>query len=114
MNKGAEVIMEYNDFTSFSKLHSDVKSYLCTIKSACWTQEGDHLIFTITADRFLRNMVRAIVGTLIDLGRHKIDLNHLRTIIEAKSRSFAGESAPSRGLFLHHISIPIPCNSIDV
>ncbi len=98
--------MNYNDFQSFSKLHSDVKTYNCKIKSAFWSLEGDQLVFTITADRFLRNMVRAIVGTMVDLGRYKLDLDQFREIIEVKNRSFAGESVPAHGLFLHYIEYP--------
>jgi tRNA pseudouridine38-40 synthase len=106
MNKGAEIIKQYKDFTSFSKLHSDVKTNLCNIESAFWVQNGSLLIFTITADRFLRNMVRSIVGTLLLLGRRKIDLNDLRIIIESKNRAKAGESVPAKGLFLENIIYP--------
>jgi tRNA pseudouridine38-40 synthase len=106
MNEGAKILMEYNDFESFSKLHSDVKTYNCKLMAAEWTYENEQLVFTITADRFLRNMVRAIVGTLVMLGRHKIDLAKLRLIIEKKKRSSAGESVPAHGLFLHSIEYP--------
>lgn len=106
MNRGAEIIKQYNDFTSFSKLHSEVKTNLCSIESAFWVQNDSLLIFTLTADRFLRNMVRSIVGTLILLGRRKIDLNDLRIIIESKNRANAGESVPAKGLFLEKIIYP--------
>jgi tRNA pseudouridine38-40 synthase len=106
MNEGANMLMDYTDFTSFSKLHSDVKTYRCNIMSAAWTKENNQLIFTITADRFLRNMVRAIVGTLVALGRNKINTDQLRQIIEAKDRSAAGESVPPNGLFLFSIQYP--------
>jgi tRNA pseudouridine38-40 synthase len=100
------VLKNYNDFTSFSKLHSDVKTYLCNIESAHWTQNNEQLIFSITADRFLRNMVRSIVGTMLLLGRKKITIDQLRLIIESKNRSNARESVPAKGLFLHHITYP--------
>lgn len=100
MNEGAAILLEYKDFTSFSKLHTQVKTNNCDVMEAYWKQKGDLLIFTIKADRFLRNMVRAIVGTLVDLGRGKINLEEFRTIIEAKDRSEAGLSVPAKGLYL--------------
>jgi tRNA pseudouridine38-40 synthase len=106
MNEGATILMEYDDFTSFSKLHSDIKTNRCNIMSAFWTKENNQFIFTITADRFLRNMVRAIVGTLVALGRNKINTDQLRQIIEAKDRGAAGESVPPNGLFLYGIQYP--------
>lgn len=106
MNKGAEIIKEYTDFTSFSKLHSNVKTNICHIQSAYWKKEDSLYIFSITADRFLRNMVRSIVGTLIMLGRKKINERDLRNIIESKNRSNAGESVPAKGLFLEYILYP--------
>jgi len=106
MNKGAEILYEYIDFTSFSKLHTQVKTNNCKIHQAQWELNGDLLVFTISADRFLRNMVRAIVGTLLDLGKHKIDLNSLRKIIENKNRSEAGFSVPAKGLYLTKITYP--------
>jgi tRNA pseudouridine38-40 synthase len=108
MNQGAEIIKEYRDFTSFSKLHSKVKTNICVISEAKWIEKDGFLEFSITADRFLRNMVRAIVGTLILLGRHKIDIFELRKIIESKNRSNAGESVPAKGLFLEKIEYPFP------
>ncbi|MCE5205876.1 MAG: tRNA pseudouridine(38-40) synthase TruA [Porphyromonadaceae bacterium] len=107
MNALCEVLKEYNDFTSFSKLHTDVKTNLCRIESAAWEQEGDHqYTFTITADRFLRNMVRAIVGTLLEAGRGRLDERGLRRIIEAKNRNVAGDSAPGHALFLEAVAYP--------
>lgn len=106
MQLGAELLLNYNDFTSFSKLHSDNKTNLCNLFSAEWSTEDEMLVFTIKADRFLRNMVRAIVGTLVLLGRKKITQQQLAEIIELKDRSQAGESAPARGLFLHEIEYP--------
>ena len=103
MNRGAEVLQEYTDFTSFSKLHTDVKTNNCKITEAKWEYNKPLLVFTITADRFLRNMVRAIVGTLLDLGRRKIGIEDLRKIIELKNRSEAGFSVPAKGLFLTNV-----------
>lgn len=106
MNEGANTLLEYNDFTSFSKSKTQVSNNLCTIQFAKWHYENDVLIFSITANRFLRNMVRAVVGTLIDLGKEKISLNDFRQIIENKNRSNAGYSVPARGLFLTEVKYP--------
>ncbi|MBP1663608.1 MAG: tRNA pseudouridine synthase [Bacteroidetes bacterium] len=100
MNKAAKTLFEYTDFTSFSKLHTDTKTNNCKIMQAHWEQRGEEWIFTIEADRFLRNMVRAIVGTLIEVGRGKIAIENFRKIIEAKNRCDAGSSVPAKGLFL--------------
>ncbi|MDR2621049.1 MAG: tRNA pseudouridine(38-40) synthase TruA [Dysgonamonadaceae bacterium] len=100
MNEAAAVLFEYTDFTSFSKLHTDVKTNRCRIIQAGWTQTGDTGVFTITADRFLRNMVRAIVGTLLDVGREKLSIEDFRKVIEAKDRGKAGTSVPGNALFL--------------
>jgi tRNA pseudouridine38-40 synthase len=106
MNKAAQILPEYADFTSFSKLHTDVKTNLCRIMEAAWTQEGRDWVFTIRANRFLRNMVRAIVGTLIEVGTNKFSLEDFRRIIESKDRSKAGTSAPGSALFLTDIEYP--------
>ena len=106
MNEGAKVLFDYEDFTSFSKLHTQVKTNNCKVMHAEWEDAGTQLIFTITADRFLRNMVRAIVGTLLDLGRGKISLEDVRKIIESKDRAEAGFSVPAQGLFLYDIEYP--------
>jgi tRNA pseudouridine38-40 synthase len=103
MNRAAEILSEYQDFTSFSKLHSDNKTNICKIKQARWILENDMLIFTISADRFLRNMVRAITGTMLEIGTGKIDFDRFREIIESKNRSRAGFSVPASGLFLTNI-----------
>jgi len=104
MNKAAAYLMEYKDFTSFSKLHTQTFTNNCKIYEAFWTvEENGDLIFTITADRFLRNMVRAIVGTLLEIGKGKLKPEDMKTIIEAKDRSKAGFSVPAHGLFLHKI-----------
>lgn len=106
MNKCAKILYEYKDFTSFSKLHTDVKTNNCDVKYAHFTLQDDLLVFEITADRFLRNMVRAIVGTLVDVGKGKISQDEFVKVIEAKDRSKAGQSAPAEGLFLTKISYP--------
>jgi tRNA pseudouridine38-40 synthase len=106
MNEGSKVIMEYSDFTSFSKLHTQVKTNNCQVTHAGWEGDEESLVFTISADRFLRNMVRAIVGTLLDLGRGKIEMKELRKIIESKDRSAAGPSVPPEGLFLTRVEYP--------
>lgn len=106
MNKASSILKEYNDFTSFSKLHTDVKTNNCKITHAAWTFQDNELHFTITADRFLRNMVRAIVGTLMDVGLGKISPEDVRTIIEKKDRCEAGTSAAACGLHLVNIEYP--------
>ncbi len=106
MNEACKVLFEYIDFTSFSKMHTDVKTNNCRIMHAEWSQEGDCWVFTIQADRFLRNMVRAIVGTLLDVGRGKMDMAGLRRVIEAKDRCSAGISVPGHALFLVDVGYP--------
>ena len=107
MNEAAATLSDYTDFTSFSKLHTDVKTNNCRIMHAAWTQVDDVTwVFTIRADRFLRNMVRAIVGTLLDVGRGKLTVGDFRRIIEQKDRCRAGTSAPAEGLFLADITYP--------
>ena len=107
MNRAAAVLPEYTDFTSFSKLHTDVKTNNCRVSYARWTQVDDTTWrFTIRADRFLRNMVRAIVGTLLDVGRGKLTMDGFRRIIEQRDRCSAGTSAPAEGLFLADVEYP--------
>ncbi|MBQ5871318.1 MAG: tRNA pseudouridine(38-40) synthase TruA [Bacteroidaceae bacterium] len=101
MNKAAVVLMEYIDFTSFSKVNTDTKTNDCTITEAHWDRVGEgQWRFTITANRFLRNMVRAIVGTLMEVGRGRMTIEQLRQVIEAKDRCRAGDSVPGNALFL--------------
>jgi len=114
MNEAAALLLNYNDFTSFSKLHTDVKTNFCKIFKADWIMENGLLVFEIKADRFLRNMVRAITGTLIDVGRGKISISDLISIIEAKDRGKAGASVDAKGLFLTNIEYPEPINSIFI
>lgn len=104
MNKAAKILLECEDFAAFCKSNSDVKTTLCKITEARWIKDDCHSWhFVITANRFLRNMVRAIVGTLIDVGRNRIDINDFKKIINGRQRSGAGESMPGNALFLEHI-----------
>lgn len=106
MNLAAKTLTKFKDFTSFSKLHTDVKTNNCQIHHAEWTQQGDEWVFTIEADRFLRNMVRAIVGTLFEVGRRKMNIEEFATVIAAKNRCKAGVSVPAHGLYLVDIKYP--------
>ncbi len=106
MNKAVKVLFDFEDFTSFSRLHTDVKTNNCKIYLAEWKEENNQLVFTIKADRFLRNMVRAIVGTLLEVGQGKLSVDDFRKIIESKDRGAAGASAPAQGLFLVDIEYP--------
>lgn len=104
MNNACQLLFKYNDFECFSKTHSDVRTFNCVIFEANWKQTGNKIVFTISADRFLRNMVRAIVGTMINIGLGKISLSDFEKIIESKNRSQAGFSAPAHGLYLTQIT----------
>jgi tRNA pseudouridine38-40 synthase len=106
MNRACSILLRYSDFTSFSKLHSGSKTNICKICLAFWKEEESRLVFTIKADRFLRNMVRAIVGTIIETGFGKMNLDEFDEIIVAKDRCRAGVSAPAKGLFLTDIEYP--------
>lgn len=106
MNKACKILFDYKDFQCFSKSKTDVKTYNCDIMFANWKLENNELHFTIKADRFLRNMVRAIVGTMIEIGSGKLETEDLHTIIQSKDRGEAGFSVPAKGLFLTHIEYP--------
>lgn len=107
MNQAAQLLLGKQDFTSFSKLHTDVKTNDCDITAAQWIQTGQHQWqFEITANRFLRNMVRAIVGTLLDVGIHKLAPEDVTRIIAEKDRGKAGKSVPAHGLYLAKITYP--------
>lgn len=107
MNQAAQLLFEYKDFTSFSKLHTDTKTNLCEIKKAEWKFIDEHtLVFTIQANRFLRNMVRAIVGTLLEVGLGRMSLEQFRDVIEQKDRGVAGASVPGHALFLMKVDYP--------
>lgn len=114
MNKAAAILTEYNDFTSFSKVHTQNKTNNCVITKAVWQYAGQNeWRFAISADRFLRGMVRAIVGTLVMVGRNKISLGDFRKIIEAKDRKVAGNNAPANALFLSGIAYPKHIYSVE-
>ena len=106
MQQASDILFEYTDFTSFSRLHTDVKTNNCRIMHAEWFRNDTELTFVIKADRFLRNMVRAIVGTLLEVGLEKRSAESMRELIEAKNRELAGASAPASGLFLTDIEYP--------
>ena len=105
MNEAAKLLFNYTDFECFSKVNTDVNTFDCTIFEAHWKRgENDQLVFTISANRFLRNMVRSIVGTLVNIGLHKITIEDFVQIIESKSRDKAGFSVPAHGLYLTQIT----------
>jgi tRNA pseudouridine38-40 synthase len=106
MNVAAKTLMNYRDFTSFSKVHSDAKTNICLVTHAEWALQNDEWVFTIQADRFLRNMVRAIVGTLFEVGRHKMTIDEFKSVIEDKNRCKAGTSVPAHGLYLVDVQYP--------
>jgi tRNA pseudouridine38-40 synthase len=103
MNEAAALLLENEDFTSFSKVHTQVNNFICHVTHAQWVLEGDDLVFTITANRFLRNMVRAIVGTLLDVGFGKLSVSDFQNIINQKDRCKAGISVPAGALFLTNV-----------
>lgn len=106
MNQAAQILLEHTDFKCFSKTHTDVHTYNCNITQAKWEIENKYLIFHITSNRFLRNMVRAIVGTLYNVGIGKLQVQDLTLIINSKDRSKAGFSVPAKGLFLSKVLYP--------
>ena len=103
MNEASKILLNHTDCQAFSKVNTDVNTFDCKIFQACWIQINNQLIFTITADRFLRNMVRAIVGTLVYVGLKKISIDDFENIIKSKNRNNAGFSVPAQGLFLTKI-----------
>lgn len=106
MNQASQLLMEYTDFKCFSRSKTDVKTYDCEISEAYWILEDKHLEFFISANRFLRNMVRAIVGTLLEVGKGRMSLDQFRAVIESKDRTKAGASAKARGLYLTQVIYP--------
>lgn len=106
MNAAAKLFLEHKDFECFSKSNTDVYTYICDVRKAVWAQENDKLVFTISADRFLRNMVRAIVGTLLNVGNGKSNLDDVQRILKSKDRAQAGASVPAKGLYLTKIVYP--------
>ena len=103
MNEAAKLLLDHEDFESFSKVKTNVHTFNCNVTEAFWVQKDNQLTFHISANRFLRNMVRAIVGTLLDVGLEKISISDFKKIIESKNRSNAGLSVPAKGLFLTQI-----------
>jgi len=106
MNEASGILKGYRDFQCFSKVKTEVDNFECEIKEAFWEQKAQHLIFHITANRFLRGMVRAIVGTMMLVGEGKLDMDGFRAVIESKNRSRAGSSAPAHGLYLCAVAYP--------
>jgi tRNA pseudouridine38-40 synthase len=106
MNEAAAILLEYKDFECFSRSRTDVRTFNCEIRRAYWEKSGTKLIFHISADRFLRNMVRAIVGTLLEIGLGKMEVQEMHHVIKSKNRGEAGASVPAHGLFLTRIEYP--------
>jgi len=106
MNQAATVMLDHDDFKCFSKSRTDVKNYLCDIQQAYWEQNGNDLVFFIEANRFLRNMVRAIVGTLIEVGLKRISIDDFKSVLHSRDRSKAGYSVPAHGLYLEKVYYP--------
>lgn len=106
MNRAAESLLRHDDFTSFAKLNSNNKTNICRVTRAEWRREGDMLVFTIRADRFLRNMIRAIVGTLVDVGRGRYTPEEFERILTARDLSLSSGGAPAKGLFLSDVVYP--------
>ena len=106
MNEATSLLIGNHDFKSFSKVKTDVKNYICDLKAAHWHEEKDHLFFYVTANRFLRGMVRALVGTLLLVGEEKIAVEEFEKIINKKNRKAAGQNVPACGLYLTNISYP--------
>lgn len=106
MNQAASLLIGKKDFECFSKSNTDVNNYFCDVKEAIWFKDEEKIVFRITADRFLRNMVRAVVGTLINVGVGKYEVDYVNTVINSKDRSIAGVSVPAKGLYLTFIVYP--------
>lgn len=106
INKGCEIIKDWQNFECFSRVHTEVNHFNCDIFEAKWTQHGSEHLFEIKANRFLRGMVRAIVGTLLELGQGKMNLDDLKEILESKNRSKAGRAVPAEGLYLQEVTYP--------
>lgn len=111
MNEASKILFDHEDFQCFSKSNTDVKTYNCKIVEAHWERNNEKIIFTISADRFLRNMVRAIVGTMVEIGSGKKNIDDFKKILESKDRNQAGPSAPAHGLYLTQVKYPYLCNN---
>ena len=106
MNECCQLLLNWTDFQAFSKVHTDVNTFDCTIFHAQWKQENDKLYFSVTANRFLRGMVRALVGTMLDVGEGKVTVHDFKEILKSKDRRKAGRSVPACGLYLSAITFP--------
>lgn len=106
MNEAAALMLEHKDFECFSKSNTDVHTYLCDVTRAEWVFEGERLVFHVSANRFLRNMVRAIVGTLLEVGKGKMSIDEFKAVLDSKDRRNAGPSVPAKGLYLTTIQYP--------
>lgn len=106
MNMAASILLETEDFQCFSKSNTDVKTYICDVREAYWQQKDSLLVFHITADRFLRNMVRAVVGTLLEVGVGRCSIEQFKQILASKDRRKAGVSVPAQGLYLTEVQYP--------
>lgn len=106
MNEAASLLLEVDDFQCFSKSNTDVKTYICDVQAAYWEERDEVLVFHITADRFLRNMVRAVVGTLLNVGLGRCSIEQFKQILESKDRRKAGVSVPAQGLYLTAVEYP--------
>jgi tRNA pseudouridine38-40 synthase len=108
MNEAAARLPLHQDFQSFSKVQTDVNHFRCTLKEAFWTQAGDEMVFHVTANRFLRGMVRALVGTLLEVGEGKLSVDGFENVIRSRDRGRAGRAVPPEGLFLTDVTYPFP------
>ena len=106
MNQAAALLLDWEDFECFSKVHTEVKHFRCNVVRAEWLEEGQQLVFHVRANRFLRNMVRAMVGTLLEIGQGRMSLDEFRQVLESRDRSQAGRSVPAQGLFLTKVEYP--------
>ena len=106
MNKCCSALLGKHEFTSFSKVNTDVNHFFCEVYEAFWSKKDEQIIFTVKANRFLRNMVRAIVGTMLLVGKKKISVNEFKKIMDFKDRTKAGPSAKAKGLFLTNVNYP--------
>ena len=114
MQEAAAILKTYSDFTSFSKRNTQVKTFICSIEKSCWRTEGEEMIYEVTANRFLRGMVRGLTGTMLQVGRNKISLEAFREIIEARDCRQADFSVPGHGLFLMRVEYPSTLSLIPV
>lgn len=113
MNEAAKILLDHEDFQAFSKVKTEVKHFRCQMLEAYWEQRGEMLVFTISANRFLRGMVRAIVGTLLEVGKSKMNLKQFQQVITSRSRQVAGAAVPPEGLFLTEVAYPWSAISLD-